>query len=373
MTESPFTVEVYDQAFVRRGWVGDPVELAVTVRHNARGTASLTVTADHPRLTDLTAPGARLVIRYDGRFLMSGRVRLRSGQGPALAGQVTLAVVDDLRVLWEALGWPVPTAGITQQGTAAYDTRTGPAESVLKAYVSANLVGRLGRPLTVAPDLGRGATITASLRMHPLADRLLPMVDAAGIGVTVRQEGAGLLLDCYTPSLHPRTLSEQSGVVQSWSWSSADPEATRVVGGGQGEGTLRTFRQIVDVARESEWADVVEVFRDARDAATTALLDERVQEALAEGAPTAGLSVSLAETATFRYGRAVTRGDRVRMDVGPGVVVEDVLREATLGLTRVDGLTVTPVIGQRSDDPSMTLARAVGALGRAVRDLKAGR
>lgn len=261
--ESPFEVEVHDGAFARRGWIGDPVRLTVTPRHNARGSVVLTVDNDHRRLPELSAPGARLVIRYDGQVLLTGRVRLRTGRGPGISGQTTFTVEDDLRLLWRVLGWPVPTAGLSAQ-TSGYDTRTGPAETVVKAFVQANAVTRLGLPVTVAPDLARGGNITVSTRMHPLADRLFPMVDVAGIGVTVRQNGPGLLLDCYTPAASPRTLTEQSGVVQDWSYSLTDPQATRVIVGGQGEGTARSFTSSVDAAREAEWADVLEVFRDRK-------------------------------------------------------------------------------------------------------------
>jgi hypothetical protein len=82
--------------------------------------------------------------------------------------------------------------------------------------------------------------------------------------------------------------------------------------------------------------------------------------------------VTLAETSTFRYGRAVTVGDRVRIEVGANVVVEDVLREAVLTWTRDAGLVVTPQVGERNDSDTV-LARAVAALGRGIRNLTAGR
>ena len=371
----PFRIEVFDKTWTRRGWVGDPAALRVTVRHNALGTATLTLASDHRRLADLVAPGARVVITYDGEHLLSGPIRPR--RGTRASGMVELDIEDDWRLLPNVLGWPVPGAALTAQ-TVAYDVRSGPAETVLKSLVTANAVTRQGRPVTVAPDLGRGGTINTSHRMHSLADRLLPALDLAGIGVTVRQSGAGLLVDCYVPAQHPRTLTEASGVVQDWSWSAGAPTATRVVAGAQGEAAARVFHSRVDAAREAEWADVIEVFVDARDTDDPAVVAARMAEVLDDGAPRSGLSVSLAETKTFRYGRTasgggVLVGDRVRVEVGPGVVVEDVLREATLSWTSGDGLTVTPVIGERTDDPSTVLARTIGALARGVRDLRATR
>jgi hypothetical protein len=372
VSDQPFTVAVFDKAFARKGFVGDPVALSATVRHNALSTATITVSSDHRRLPDLSADGARVVLTYDGQHLLSGPVRRLRGQGPASSGTVEVDVEDDWRLLQRVLGWPVPGAALTAQ-TSAYDKRTGAAETVLKAFVTANAVTRLGLPVTVAADQARGGNVDVSMRFHPLADRLYPAVDQARIGVTVRQSGAGLLLDCYTPALHPRTLSEQSGVVQSWSWSRTGPGSTRVIAGDQGEATARSFTSTVDAAREAAWGDRIEVFVDARDTDVATEVTARRAEALAEGAPRAGLSLELAETSTFRYGKAVRVGDRVRVEVGPGVVVEDVLREAVLSWTAQDGLLVTPAVGERTDDPSHVLARAVARLARGVRDLHSSR
>jgi len=364
--DCPFRISVFDKTFAPKGWVGDPLALTARPQHNGLGTVELTVASSHRRLPNLVAKGARLVVEYDGEHLLSGPVRLKSGQGPLIDGTVTVVVQDDWRVLANVLGWPVPSAALTAQNVA-YDTRTAPAETVVKQVLSANAVTRLGLPITVAPDLGRGAAVSVSFRMHPLADRLLPAVDQAGIGITVRQQDAGLLVDVYEPADAVRLLSEASGVVQNWKWSAAGPTATRVVAGDQGEAASRSFTQTIDAAREDDWGDVIEVFQDARDTSDPAMVTARRLERLADGAPKNGLTVTLAETGTFRYGRAVRIGDQVALEVGPGVLVQDVLREAVLSWTRDDGLVVTPVVGDRSDDPDSVLARAVARIARGLR------
>ena len=375
--ESPFVIEVFDKTFHREGWIGDPLAVSATPRHNAIGTCTFSVASDHRRLPALAASGARCRIKYLDQHLLSGRVSLLGGKGPGLSGEVELTVEDDFRLLYSVLGWPVPTASLTGQ-TVAYDTRTGPAESVAKAFVQANAINRLGLPVTNATDLGRGANVTVSLRMRPLADRLLPVIEPAGIGLTVRQEGAGLVVDAYEPVDYPRLLSEESGTVSDWKWSSAAPMATRVVAGLQGEATARTFYALTDPARETEWGDKIEVFRDARDIEDDpSLANSRMQESLDEGAPTSGLSLTLSETRAFSYDPTGTTGvrvgDRVRIAVGPDVIVQDLLREVTLTYTTEEGLSVTPVVGQRTDDPDRALARTVAALARGFRNLTAGR
>ncbi len=377
--DAPFTIAVYDKTLRRVGWVGDPVSLTVTPRHNRQPTAALTVRADHGRLPDLAAKGARLVLSYDGSQIMSGRVRLRQGKGPASQGEVTFQVVDDWRLFTRVRARPIPAGGLAQGTTETYDVRTGTAEAVVRQLVQAHPITRLGMPVTLGPDGGRGGQVRVQAQWETLADLLFPAVDQAGIGVAVRQvgteqQGTGLRVDCYAPATYPLDLTEESGIVQEWGWSQADPDLTRITGAATGDGTAVSYRELIDAAREADWDDLIEGHRDSTGARTSdptwqADLDAELLEALTEAAPRAGLSVKLAETSTFRYdptGQAGVRvGDRVRIAVGPGVVVDDVLREATLTWSAEDGFDVTPTVGERADSTT-TLARAVARIARAA-------
>jgi hypothetical protein len=362
-------ITIFNKIFQRVGFIGDPVSVTATIRHNGQSTATVEVSADHERIGHLLTPGCRLVIERNPGIYLSGPIMGRSGTGNP-GGTVTLTVEDDWRLLTRILGWPAPTQLVTNQGAAtAYDTKTGPAETVLKWFAGRNIT-RLALPITVAPDLGRGATMTGSLRMHRLADRLLPAIDQASIGVTVRQSGTGLVVDCYAPTVRAREITPSSGVVRSWSWQQSGPAATRVVVGGQGEGTAREFRRRIATSVETEWADIVEGFVDARDTNVAAELDARGDAALLEGAPKTGLSMDLAETGSFRYGVAVNVGDQVTTRLVPGAPpITDILREVSLTWTADEGLIITPVVGERTDDPNQTFARAVSSVARAVRNI----
>jgi hypothetical protein len=256
----------------------------------------------------------------------------------------------------------------------AYRSVTGPAETVTKTLIGEN-AARLGLPLTVAPDLGRGATITVATRMHTLAERLMPLVDQAGIGVTVRQAGTGLVLDCTTPTVIVPVLMPEAGTVTAWTWDRSGPAATRTVVGGQGEGTAREFRSRVAAGTEATWGPrgVGEIFTDARDAAAGPVLDARGDAAIAAATPTAGLSLSLSETDRWRFGSGgFAVGDRITAQLIPGTVpVTDVLREVTIRWTADDGMITTPVVGERTDDPGQALAGAVVALARATKNINA--
>lgn len=366
VTDPPLTIAIYDWQFNRLGWIADPLSVTCTLRHNAVSTAQVVTSHDHYRLDVLAANGARAVVEYEDQPVMSGRIRTREGDsGPP--GFATFQVIGDLRLLRQVLGWPVPTSPVASQGQE-HDVRSGTAESVIKGYVTANMVNRLAMPVTVAANQGRGSTVTARLRFQPLAD-VLPIVDPAGIGVTIEQFGSGLLMDVYATSTYPRALSEQGATVHNWTWSSADPEMTRVVVGGQGDGTARVFRSVVNSSRETAWHDIYEGFADARDLDTTTELDERGGEILAENGPTAGLSLTLSESQGFRFGEHIRLGDTIPVELANGVTVTDVLREVAINWSRDNGLVITPSVGDRTDDPDVILVRAVADLARRVRQV----
>jgi hypothetical protein len=367
----PFLITLYDRDFQRQGWLGDPESLSVSVNHNKGGDATITVGARNAKLPLLMERGARVTIDYWGEPLISGAVRARAGKGPGTEGTLTFTVVDDFRLLSRVLGWPVPTAALDAQ-TAEHYVVEGPAETVVKDVVQVNAIDRLGEPVSIAPDLGRGADICCAFRFHPLADVLLPAADTAGIGVTVRQSGPGLLLDCYEPELHPRTLTEEGGAVISWSWAQAEDTATNVVVGGGGEGTARVFAQFTEEVRVGLLNERIEVFRDARDTSDPAVMEQRAHETLVEGSRKTGLSVTLAETGVFRYGGpgGLHIGDRVELVVGDALAITDTLRTVTLAWTREAGLVITPAIGDITDNLDRAFADALATVAAGVRDLR---
>jgi hypothetical protein len=365
-SEIPYEILVY-KGWEFKGWVGRPADVKPTPRHNVKPTATFVLDTDHIRVADLMAPGARVMIYRHGVLEMTGPVRLVSGQFTDQA-TLTFSVEGDFRILNNWLGWPKPGAILSAQAVE-YRTITGPAETVVKTVMAEN-AARLGYPLSIAPDQGRGSSVNCTFRFHPIYDRLFPAVDQAGIGVTVRQDGPGLLLDCYATRDYPHQLSPESGTVIGGTYSLAAPTATRVVVGGTGEGTARVFKGYPDVARETLWKDVIEVFQDARDTSTGDVYATRGAETLAEGAPLAGLSLELTETEHFRYGGDGLRvGDTVTARIR-GQYFTDVLREVRLSWDG-GGDVARPVVGERADDTDTLLAKRLRALQRDNADRKA--
>ena len=366
---NPFTITLYDKTLTRTGWLNDPASLKVVPRHDAIGTAEITVPSSHRKVPRLAAKGARAVIEYHGEHLMSGYIRGRSGQGPTASGQFTYTLEDDLGLVQRMLGWAKPDAAINAQTTKA-DTRTGPAETVAKAFVEAQLAHNTVDLIQVAPSLGRGSVITVSSRMKVLSDQLMDAVDKAGVGLSAKQVGSHIVLDAYTPRVYPHTLSEAAGTITNWSWSDSDPAMTRAIIGGPNTDTSREFRQIIDSAREEALGYTVEGFVDAQSATGYTEMDAAGTAALAEAGPKAGFSLELSETKNFRYGGDGVRvGDQVTVDIG-GQTMTDILREATLLFDPENGLVVTPTIGEHSDDSSTILANFLTAVRRGISDFR---
>lgn len=375
---SAFRISVYNKNRVFQCPIGNPSALTATVRHNDVGTLSMTLPLGHSRVGALMAEGARLRVLFKGEHLISGPITADQIETDGKKGTYTVSVEDDFRVLKEIAGFPIPaaangqTSGVITGQTSEYRTYTGNAETIVKNAVTENGVTRLAVPgLTVAANLNRGSIIPGGvpLRMHPLFDQLFPAVTAAGLGVTVRQVGANLVLDVYVPKIHTQTLSVKGGTLKQVTMTRTRPRASRVIIGGQGEGTARTFRYLTDAARETLYGMKAETFRDARDDNTAAVLDARGQETLTELGPQNGVAITLAGSGIFQYGPGGYHvGDKVPIKVVDGITITEVIKETTLKWVAKDYATTDPVLGEITNQPERATAKRFQALAKGQRD-----
>lgn len=357
---------LYDKAGVfRRSIMG--AESAADLLVNGISTAEITLDDDHVAAVDVVTPGMRCAIEFRGKERFRGRIQSTPGAGPE--GTITARVESDLRKFWDWYGWPVPSAPLNAQ-TSEYRVYTGPSESVFKTAVSEN-IARLGVPWTVAPTLGRGSTSRAELRMHPLADKLLPLLDADGLVVVLSyaDSGPGVTVDIREGNTVTGVLTIESGVPDGYEFTTEAPTATRVIVGGRGEGIEREFVQVIDAAREAEWGDIIESFKDARNTEEGSDISGDGLEVLAEGAPRVGIATQLVETERFMFGTTYDVGDFVAVRLGPVESLEQITG-VSITETADEGVVVTPHIGEAdvSADTDVALARAVASLARGVRD-----
>lgn len=359
---------VYDKLMNRKGALGGASSVEFTLVANGVGEATVTISADRPRVADAMLAGARLVISEPGVVDFSGTVMSVAGSGPK-ASSVVLTVREDSRILWDWLAWPAPDKRITAQGQA-YAKYTGAAEKILKDVVNANR-SRFSEHVVCAPNLNRGATITGGVqfRFHPIADRLMTAFESAGLILKVLQVGSQIVVDVREQKTVPKPLSVASGNLVSWEWNRSAPASTRVAAGGQGVGESRYFTQLVKTTLESGWGFGIEKFVDARDSDDEDEIWGRVEEAITEGASKSGLKADLVQSKSFRYGTHYQVGDKVTVDL-TGQSITDILRTTTFRWTREAGFETLPEVGERSDDPDLALAKKVRALQKGLTHLK---
>ncbi|WP_067967545.1 siphovirus ReqiPepy6 Gp37-like family protein [Nocardiopsis trehalosi] len=344
------------------------------------------------RVLEMCSPGWGVIVLLDGEQILSGSLeepeRDRSAEGSAAGiGTVSATGADDLAIVAGELAWPVPTAPVDTQTAAARDTRTGPAETVIKGYVSANVgTGRHAnrrdpaapdvREVVVGPDLGRGADVEFSARFDPLLDliRAVP----GGLGVTCQQMDDQIVFDVVEPRdlSGSAVFSFEMGNLRRARWSDGIPELTHVVVGGDGEGTTRVFRERRDSAAANAWRMSVARFLDQRSANSNLEMDQAGDKELADGRRSGIISAELVDTARLAYGHHYRLGDRVTIvpDASGPTAFTDVITSVKITAAAESGqLDIIPAVGwtdgpyeTRADRELARLQRAVSALGRST-------
>lgn len=337
---------------------------------NTTPVSTFTLDDDHDALPALTEKGARCAYRFRGVEWFRGRVGPLSGVGPR--GTTTLVVEGDFRKLWDWQGSPKPTAAIATQTTIdeEYARYIGVTEAVFRSALVANF-SRLGVPWTVAPSLGRGIPDQrVEFRFHPLAEKLIPLLDAANLLVQLSYHPttAAVTVSLREAETLGRPLSELTGAFDDFDWSRNPPGATRATIGGAGEGVERQFLQVINAELEADWGDIIETFKDSRMADASADLSVDGAEALAELAPTVGVGLDLQETDALRFGETFLVGDRIPVKLGPLEQFTERITQVQIDDTPEDGVKVTPRLGEIENSADAELGAIVARLARGVRD-----
>ncbi|WP_017585476.1 siphovirus ReqiPepy6 Gp37-like family protein [Nocardiopsis ganjiahuensis] len=378
-------LEIYsrDPDLRRRGPL--PWESAsITLSHLSVSTWSLTMDAT---AADRVAPGWGIIAALDQEQILTGSVEdpERERTSATSPGTITVSGADDMGLLAAMLAWPAPDRDIGVQLVA--DRRTGPAETVIKGYVDANVgTGRvaarrdpaapLAREVTVAADLGRGPEISHRARFDPLLDVVRACVGESGLGISCQQQGDAIVFDVWETEDRPNAVfSHELGNLQSVRWRDAMPEATHAIVGGPGEGNARDLRRRSDSAAVQAWRMAAETFVDERSEEQDGPLNRAGDQALADARRAGIIEATLADTPRLRYGHGYGLGDRVTIHPEPGTAYTDQITSVTIDANRRDGtLTITPTVGWRSgglyqtrqDREIAQLRRAVGALERSL-------
>jgi hypothetical protein len=400
-------VTFYDRQFGFLQDAADMVEAEVTRKANAADSGTITLKAPDPANVDLQASDCRYVATYGGRFHSSGRVirpsfELMPNQPVTYTLVGDWSLLDDTRAFvrpggtvrpasLSALGQAYqryPGDGRTVAGQSgrylwADDVRT--SETAIKRLIAENARDRLGRPVTIAPDKGRGGEARAEgrlrddIRNESLSEAIASLLAWSGLVLRVWQEldGGTITVDVVEPAEYGQELDAVTGTLNGGTGEVGYPESTRVLVMGPGEEAARAFELVIDDAAEDEFGYIIETVHDATSpdfewpegfpddekipsqlhnrpdvpqATKDALRSYMIREGsdkLAELAAKGSLTTEIADQESFYYGRddnGYEVGDWVEI-LSHGIPFRDQITACTIKAAENGETTATPTLG----------------------------
>lgn len=357
MLASDLTVEVRDISLARQGVIppGD-VNIKLSPVLNGLGSWSLTLPAGHAMASVLETPGAGIIVTGPTDVIMSGPVTSidKTVSTASPGGTVVFSGVDDSVILSDMLSFPQPSNPDATSQTLAWDVRSGPAESVMRAYVDANCGPSAPAPrrrngLTLAADQGRGPVVTKSPRFPVLGELLSELALVANLSFRIVQRGSVLVFE--VSDRIDRTASVRfdiyNGSLTSQEVVISPPNATTVVVAGQGDLVDRQFIvRTTDQAQadSAAWGRYIEVWVDQRNTDVVTELQQAGDEVLAaSGFTQVNTKIVPASALGMEYGKDWNLGDTVV------IVVDDVEQQSYISgcniLSNKDGTKIGVVLG----------------------------
>lgn len=269
----------------------------------------------------------------------------------------TVTLTSDLLWVWSRLCYPVPTQPWANQSAAAYDTRTGPAETLALAYTAANL---RGAPLTVPASLGRGASRQVTARFDILGRLVADLLEPAALRITAVNGAISItaMPDLTSWATYGDAASGGAlAMLSDWGVQVSRPASTAVLVAAGGELTARVTREAALTG--TPWGRI-ESFLDQRQTTDVAEIDAAGQGALVDGASPVRVRASIPDVEGMRPGVEVPVGSLVAMSLAGRTVIDRIRTVTTTwepaGVTRT--ATVGPESGELTRDQQAFLALA---------------
>jgi len=351
-------VEVRDSDRERVGQLVGPdlVGSTFVVRFNSVGSWRVSLAADSPVVDLLRTPGAGILLRGPGGTILSGPTQsarlIQTGEDTE--GTWVIEGVSDQLVLVDRVAYPDPAEVDVSAQSVANDIRIGPAETVIKEYVDANLVSgpsvRVTPGLVLATDQARGDQVRGNARFAPMHELIQNLAASGGLGFDVLQVDEDLVFDVYEPtdvSADVR-LDVFNDSLSSSDYFYAAPTVTRAIVAGAGEGVERLFiEETTQTAEDAEtaWNRRIERFIDQRGTEELEQLQQKALEVLIENGRTlVTIAVTPSETGSLQYGVDWGLGDTVTVVAGDVEAVA-VVNEVGISVSE-DGLRLAATVGR---------------------------
>jgi hypothetical protein len=318
------------------------------------------------KIANTLKKGKGIVIARNEDVVMSGSVHYRRAviafdENNEIQKYVEVSGPDDLFYLAARLASPVPSG--PPYTAASYDVRTGVASTIMRQYVDFNIgasatAARRKTGLVLAADPVIGTSVNGSARFIPLIELLRHLALSGGdLGFKIVQSlsAAQITFSIYAPvdRTDAAAFSLLAGTLREQEYSQQGGQGNYVIVGGSGEGTARTFHEEGDSTAITEY-ERIEFFRDRRDTAVAAELNQTAEEELQRNAERFTLNITPVDSGSLVYPTGYNLGDRVSVDivkeVSTGVfdvdfTYEDIVREIAIILDADKGESIKPVVG----------------------------
>jgi hypothetical protein len=366
------TVEVRDKTLKRVGQIRpEELSLELTDNFNNVGSWSLTLAAEHPLCDALRTPGSGLIVTGPDDVLLSGpMVKSEFAATPTdIGGSVSFEGVSDTVCLADSLAFPQPSNPDGASQTLSHDVRTGKAETVMHAYVNANIgplapAARRKAGLIMGTDGARGPSVNQSARFPVLGNLLTEIALLASLGFRVVQRGANLVFETYVITDRTKLvrLDVRNGTLSGQRVAISPPGTTRAIVAGQGEQEDRQFLQVdtpESIAAEADWGRRIEKFVDQRNTDDWTELQQAGDEVMAdEGFTAINVQIVPLEDSPVRYGKEWGLGDLLTV-----IVDDQELQSVVTGIVikaNSDGFKVGALMGDATGfDASAALNKRV--------------
>lgn len=374
--QPPYEIRVRDQNRIKTGDIGRATSLKIIPRYLDIGAFELVLPKGDPK-ANLLVPGGWLQFLSNDQEIISGQIRgiKEVNDENNMGATLTIYGPSAEQVVADRLAFQVPTSGATSQNAADYDRRSGVAETVVKQYVNLNagpgaLAARRVSGLVIETDLARGASVKGSARMENLSVLISPLCLSGGIGWRVRFNGDNLEFQVYVPSDKSGTAKFGStlGNLVSYERTREAAATNTAIVGGQGDGTARVFRELIDAAAMASWNNRTETFVDRRDSTDTVELDQAGTEEIVNSGPVEGLAIKTVDTPNLLFYRDYFLGDKVSI---PEANIVDILREIEINWTAADGPKAETTIGSASTTGTLKMIQQLDKLTKQVEALQA--
>ena len=297
-----------------------------------------------------------VLIEDDGTHLFSGLVtKSRFELDPDTgSGLVVVDCESDERWLRGRVTYPDPSLPSTSQSTRTHDTHTGVASTVLLAMANVS-IGALALParrlfnLQFAADPLTGASLTISNRWRNLLETMQRVALWANLCFDMRRDRYGVLtLRVWRPSdlRDEVVLVPERHAVEEATDEQGMPEATAIIGAGQGVGVARTILEANDARAIAAWGRY-EDFRDQRGQADTDQQWRDLQTDLAKAAETRAITVTPVRGGQWAFGRDYALGDWVTAGAAPGMTQTQQVQEVKWSTQDV-GVEYVALVGSPS-------------------------